>query len=114
VLLRRPEQRRSTSGTAIEAGPLFVVVLAGERPLGPFLAEDSVLLGREPLPPRFVGEVLGVPHGHMMPHARPSRTLRPRSSTALALVRGRDDGCRDTVPPSPPAVEPRARVRDRL
>jgi HAMP domain-containing protein len=58
------EERISTAGTAIGAVVLDVEVRSAKRSLSPVLAKDRVLLGREPLPPLFVGlgEVLGLGH----------------------------------------------------
>src|SRR5829696_2149818 len=56
VLRLAVKERVATSGAVVEAGFVGVHVLARERALGRRLAQDGVLLRREPLPPLLVGE----------------------------------------------------------
>src|SRR5687768_13407071 len=51
----RAEQLRPARYAAVHTGLLRVVIRARERPLGPLLARDPVLLGRELLPPLLIG-----------------------------------------------------------
>src|ERR671916_1476322 len=55
VLRAAIEERVAAGGTVIEAVFVGVHVLAGERALGRRLAQDGVLLWREPLSPLLVG-----------------------------------------------------------
>src|SRR5215203_5618083 len=56
VLRLAVKERVATSGAVVEAGFVGVHVLARERALGRRLAQDGVLLRREPLSPLLVGE----------------------------------------------------------
>src|SRR5262249_49801819 len=55
VLLVRAEDLRAAARTAIDALLERVVVLAAERPLGPFFAQDPVLLGGQLAAPLLLG-----------------------------------------------------------
>ena len=55
------EQLRAAPGAQIRAVVLHVDVLTGERTLGAVLAEDLVLLGRQPIAPLLIGETDVVP-----------------------------------------------------
>src|ERR1700686_3983897 len=63
------EQRLPAAGTDIGAGPLLMLVVAGERPLGRLLAQYRILHRRQFLAPLrlalldLAGHRLGVGHG---------------------------------------------------
>src|SRR5690606_33327505 len=80
VLVRALEQRLSAPGAEICAGCLVLLVFAGERALGAVLAQDPVLLRRQPLAPLGVGE------DHLVGHGRVS--LREQIWDGLADAQG--------------------------
>src|SRR5947207_14760611 len=63
------EQRLSAAGAGVGAGPLLMLVFAGERPLGRLLAQHRILHRRQFLAPirlallDLAGHRLGVGHG---------------------------------------------------
>src|ERR1700733_3161980 len=63
------KQRLSAAGAGVNAGPVLVLVFAGARPFGRFLAQHRILHRRQFLPPLgfalldFAGHRFGIGHG---------------------------------------------------
>src|SRR5215207_10422893 len=84
VLRAAIEERVAAGGTVVEAVFVGVHVLAGERVLGRRLAQDGVLLWREPLAPLLVG--VGKPVARRI-LAEPDRTAHAGPAETAISVR---------------------------
>src|SRR5829696_3335983 len=84
VLRLAVKERIATSGAVVEAGFVGVHVLTRERGLGRRLAQDGILLRREPLPPLPIGEGQLVTIGT---HAESDRATHAGTAQTAVSVR---------------------------